>query len=157
MNHSFFSSWYSHSISRHFLILLHFLFLSATASIDWLTIYVQYCTHQFIWPKSSVPSNIKELEPLSAEQIWAELWTDDIRFIKQSFIRSFHRRTEVPQELSLQIQHSLILPLREAKQRIYSLRCAEIGKLPLWGQTRFVMTRVQLAWLCLQIGYRLPV
>lgn len=39
---------------------------------------------------------------------------------------------------------------REAKQRIYSLRCAEIGKLPLWGQTRFVMTRVQLAWLCLQ-------
>ena len=115
MNHSFFSSWYSHSISRHFLILLHFLFLSATASIDRLTINVQYSTHQFICPKSNVPSNIKNLNHCLLKQIWAELWTDDIRFIKLSFIRSFHRRTEVPQELSLQIQHSLILPLSRSE------------------------------------------
>ena len=115
MNHSFLSSWYSHFISRHFLILLHFLFLFAITSIDQLTLYVQYGKHRFIYPKSNVPSNIKNLNYCLLQQIKAELWTDDIRFIKQSFIRSLHHRAEVPKKLSLQIQHSLILPLSRSE------------------------------------------
>ena len=115
MNHSFFSSWYSHSISRHFLILLHFLFLSAITSIDQLTLYVQYGKHRFICPESNIPSNIKELESLSAETNIGRTLNGYIRFIKLSFIRSLHRRTEVPKELSLQIQHSLILPLSRSE------------------------------------------
>ncbi|EJW91480.1 hypothetical protein EVA_20413 [gut metagenome] len=41
--------------------------MSAITSINKLTLYVQYGKHRFICPESNVPSNIKELESLSAE------------------------------------------------------------------------------------------